>query len=138
VRAALESPSPSCLRVLELLLASSESDARAAGEALSVWADSGIARLGFGDGENAHIAVQRPLTTIKARGLSLPTPGIARADYDQAERLGVATLKLIRSAESPGAGGERDADPDPVLPARPVPDARHRRPRRRAADRPGV
>jgi hypothetical protein len=60
-----------------------------------VWADSGVARLGFGDGENARVAAQRPVTTIKARGLSLPAPGIARADYDQAERLGVATLKLI-------------------------------------------
>ena len=34
VRAALETPAPSCLRVLDLLLASADSDARAAGEAL--------------------------------------------------------------------------------------------------------
>src|SRR6202008_1075840 len=87
VRAALESPSPSCLRVLDRLTSSADADARAAGEALSVWADSGVAGLGFGDGAHARLSARRPVTTIKARGLSLPAPGIARADYDQAERL---------------------------------------------------
>ncbi|MBE2317823.1 ATP-binding protein [Solirubrobacter sp. CPCC 204708] len=107
VRQAIESPAPSCLRVLELLLASSDSDARAAGEALSVWADSGVARLGFGDGDRARVAAQRPVTTIKARGLSLPAPGIARGDYDQAERLGVATLKLIAAYAMRLVAGDR-------------------------------
>ena len=93
--------------MLELLLASPDSDARAAGEALSVWADSGVARLGFGDGERARVAAQRPVTTIKARGLSLPAPGIARADYDQAERLGVATLKLIAAYAMRLVAGDR-------------------------------
>src|SRR4051794_27087445 len=37
---------------------------------------SGVARLGFGDGEYARIAAQQPVTTIKAPGLSLPAPGI--------------------------------------------------------------
>ena len=87
--------------------ASADSDARAAGEALSVWADSGVARLGFGDGEHARVAAQRPVTTIKARGLSLPAPGIARADYDQAERLGVATLKLIAAYAMRLVAGDR-------------------------------
>jgi hypothetical protein len=107
VRAALEGPAPSCLRVLDILLASKDSDARTAGEALSVWADSGVARLGFGDGESARVAAQRPVTTIKARGLSLPAPGITRADYDQAERLGVATLKLIAAYAMRLVSGDR-------------------------------
>ena len=47
VRRTLEHATPSCLRVLDALLArSGHPDARAAGEALSVWADSGVARLG--------------------------------------------------------------------------------------------
>ena len=107
VRAALETPAPSCLRVLDILVASADADARAAGEALSVWADSGVARLGFGDGEHARVSAQRPVTTIKARGLSLPAPGIARADYDQAERLGVATLKLIAAYAMRLVAGDR-------------------------------
>lgn len=107
VRRALESPSPSCLGVLELLLGSDDLDARAAGDALSVWADSGVARLGFGDGERARVAAERPVTTIKARGLSLPAPGVARADYDQSERLGVATLKLIAAYAMRLVAGDR-------------------------------
>ena len=47
------------------------------------------------------------MTTIKARGLSLPAPGIARADYDQAERLGVATLKLIAAYAMRLVSGDR-------------------------------
>jgi hypothetical protein len=107
VREALEAPQPSCLRVLDALLASGDPDGRAAGDALSVWADSGVARLGFGDGTTARIAAERPVTTIKARGLSLPAPGIPRADYDQAERLGVATLKLIAAYAMRLVAGDR-------------------------------
>jgi len=107
VRHTLEHPRPSCLRVLDALGRSGDSDGRAAGEALAVWADSGVARLGFGDGTGARIAAQWPVTTIKARGLSLPTPGIARADYDQAERLGVATLKLIAAYAMRLVSGDR-------------------------------
>jgi hypothetical protein len=107
VRATLEQADPSCLRVLDHLQAAAESDARAVGEALGVWADSGVARLGFGDGRGARVAAERPVTTIKARGLSLPAPGIARADYDQAERLGVATLKLIAAYAMRLVSGDR-------------------------------
>src|SRR5829696_4290978 len=64
VRATLEHPDPSCLRVLDHLQTATDADARAAGEALGVWADSGVARLGFGDGHNARVAAQRPVTTI--------------------------------------------------------------------------
>ena len=48
-----------------------------------------------------------PVTTIKARGLSLPSPGVPRADYDQAERLGVATLKLIAAYAMRLISGDR-------------------------------
>jgi hypothetical protein len=107
VRQALEQPAPNCLHVLDWLAGCADADARAAGEALSVWADSGVARLGFGDGHAARTAAERPVTTIKARGLSLPAPGIARADYDQAERLGVATLKLIAAYAMRLVSGDR-------------------------------
>src|SRR5262249_816265 len=76
VRAAIGEPHPSCLRVLELLTRSENPDGRAAGEALSVWADAGLGRLAFGDGAGARIAAQSPVTTIKARGLSLPPPQV--------------------------------------------------------------
>jgi hypothetical protein len=107
VRRAVEHDQPSCLRVLDALCGSADPDARAAGEALAVWADSGLARLAFGDGAAARVATQRPVTTIKARGLSLPAPDIARADYDQSERLGVATLKLIAAYAMRLVSGDR-------------------------------
>jgi hypothetical protein len=107
VRQVLEAGRPSCVRVLDTLTRATDADARAAGEALAVWADSGVGRLGFGDGVAAGIAAQRPVTTIKARGLSLPAPGVPRADYDQAERLGVATLKLIAAYAMRLVSGDR-------------------------------
>jgi hypothetical protein len=107
VRAVLERPQPSCLRVVDTLLGADDLDARAVGDALGVWADSGVARLGFGNGTSERIAASRPVTTIKARGLSLPAPGIPRADYDQAERLGVATLKLIAAYAMRLVSGDR-------------------------------
>jgi len=107
VRHSLEAGQPSCLRVLDALARSPDGDARAAGDALRVWADSGLARLAFGDGTAARVAAQQPVTTIKARGLSLPAPGIPRADYDQAERLGVATLKLIAAYAMRLVSGDR-------------------------------
>ena len=107
VRAAIEEHQPSCLRVLDTLLRSPDADARAAGEALSVWAESGVARLAFGDGARARVEARRPVTTIKARGLSLPVPGVPRSDHDQAERLGVATLKLIAAYAMRLVSGDR-------------------------------
>ena len=107
VRDALRGPHPSCLGVLDALQGSGDPDARAAGEALEVWSDSGIGRLAFGESTSAGVAARLPVTTIKARGLSLPAPGAARADFDQAERLGVATLKLIAGYAMRLVSGDR-------------------------------
>jgi hypothetical protein len=107
VRTVLEHQHPSCLRVVDVLLHTPDADARAVGDALAVWSESGVARLGFGDGTSERIAASRPVTSIKARGLSLPAPGIPRGDYDQAERLGVATLKLIAAYAMRLVSGDR-------------------------------
>ncbi len=107
VKAALATEEPSCVRVLQLLAVSENPDARAAADALAVWADSGIGRLAFSTGQHADAAARLPVTTIKARGLSLPSPGVPRADYDQAERLGVATLKLIAAYAMRLISGDR-------------------------------
>ena len=107
VRTVLEHRQPSCLRVVDTLLHAADDDARAVGDALAVWSDSGVARLGFGDGTTERISASRPVTTIKARGLALPVPGVPRTDYDQAERLGVATLKLIAAYAMRLVSGDR-------------------------------
>ena len=95
VKQVLADDDPSCLRVLDLLARSEHADARAAGEALEVWADTTLGRLAFGDGSRARASAQLPVTTIKGDALALPPPGVPRADYDNTERLSVATMKLL-------------------------------------------
>jgi hypothetical protein len=105
VRYVLREPSPSSLRVLEVLLSGGAPDddrddaaqvaARAAGRALRTRSTWGLCRLAFGDGSTAADDLIKPCTTIKVSGLSLPTAGTPRSSYDQSERISVATFKLI-------------------------------------------
>jgi hypothetical protein len=69
VRAVLQrQPVPSCLLVLDELEASKDHDARVAGDALRVWADSGIGRLAFGSGARAAQGARRPVTRSRRAG----------------------------------------------------------------------
>jgi hypothetical protein len=68
-----------------------------AADALDVLADVGLARLGFGDGTADVASSGAMLTTIRAPGLTLPEPGVARETYTRAERISVATLSLVAS-----------------------------------------
>jgi hypothetical protein len=95
VKRVLAEPSPSCQRVLDVLMSSPDTAAREVGAALDVWAISGLGQLGFGDGTRDAVHAERPVTMIKASALTLPPPGTPRADYQQDERLGAATLKLV-------------------------------------------
>jgi hypothetical protein len=87
--------STSLLRVVDLLLQSDRGASREAGEALEVIRDFGLARLGFGTGASADLQAERPVTTIRMPGLSLPEPSAARDTYTRAERVSVATLSLV-------------------------------------------
>jgi hypothetical protein len=107
VREAIGRGQTSSLAVLDALERSDQEEARNAAEALGVWADSGLGRLAFGEGGDFQLTAERPITTIKARGLSLPAPEVARADYDQAERLSVATLKLVAAYAMRLVSGDR-------------------------------
>jgi hypothetical protein len=107
VRAACTGDTASSLTVLELLTRSSHPDARDAGDALAVWADSGLGRLAFGQRRRERAGAVQPVTTIRASGLSLPSPGAARADYSQAERVAVATLKLVAAFALRLVSGDR-------------------------------
>jgi hypothetical protein len=95
VRDAVQAGQRSLLDVLERLRTSSHTDARAAAEALEVWADAGLGRLAFAPAGAREREARRAVTTIRADGLTLPSPAAARADYTQSERLSVATLKLV-------------------------------------------
>jgi hypothetical protein len=95
VKDAVREGSTSLLRVIELLQASDRATSREAGEALEVIRDFGLARLGFGDGQSTQLQADRPVTTIRMPGLSLPEPSAARDTYTRSERVSVATLSLV-------------------------------------------
>ncbi|MGH2902472.1 MAG: ATP-binding protein, partial [Solirubrobacteraceae bacterium] len=95
VKDAVRERSRSLAHVVELLLASDRTAGQEAGEALEVIRDFGLARLGFGDGERSVVHAERPVTTIRMPGLSLPEPGASRDTYTRTERVSVATLSLV-------------------------------------------
>lgn len=95
------------LRVADLLLTSDRPGAKDAGEALQVIRDFGLARLGFGNGQNAVTQAQTPVTTIRMPGLSLPDPAAGRESYTRAERVSVATLSLVAAYALQLISGDR-------------------------------
>ncbi|MGN6372368.1 MAG: ATP-binding protein [Solirubrobacteraceae bacterium] len=95
VKDAVREGSKSLLRVVELLQESDRATARDAGEALEVIRDFGLARLGFGDGQSTTLQADRPVTSVRMPGLSLPEPSAARDSYTRIERVSVATLSLV-------------------------------------------
>jgi hypothetical protein len=105
VRKALLLANPSCMGVIDLLLGADHEEARQAGEALEVWADSGVGRLAFGDGSQAPVEAQALVTSIKAHGLSLPPAG--GIVTSSAERLGLATLSLVAAYAMRLVSGDR-------------------------------
>jgi DNA helicase HerA-like ATPase len=107
VREVIGADGRSSLDVLEALARSESPEARKAADALEVWCDSGLGRLAFADGGRQAIEVEHAVTTIRANGLTLPSPEASPHDYDSGERLSVATLKLVanyamRLASDPG------------------------------------
>jgi hypothetical protein len=95
VRTVLRQPDPNSWAVVEHLLASDDEHARSAGKALRVWAEWGLGKLAFSRGGVATPKAGAPVTTFKAKALTLPPAGTQRENYDQAERISVATMKLI-------------------------------------------
>ncbi|MHB8241051.1 MAG: ATP-binding protein [Solirubrobacteraceae bacterium] len=94
VRDAVRENSHGLLRVVEILC-QGQGAAREAGEALEVLSDFGLARLGFGAGDETIVRAARSLITIRMPGLSLPDPLAARDNYTRSERVSVATLTLV-------------------------------------------
>jgi hypothetical protein len=107
VKDAVREGSKSLLRVVELLGGSDRAGAREANEALEVIRDFGLARLGFGDGSTTINRADRPVTTIRMPGLSLPEPSAARDTYTRAERVSVATLSLVAAYALKLISGDR-------------------------------
>ncbi|MFZ1925187.1 MAG: ATP-binding protein, partial [Solirubrobacteraceae bacterium] len=86
---------PTCTEVVRALCEGEGSEAQA-GEALAVYARSGLTQLGFADASVKLAPVGRQqVTYIPIRDLPGPEPGTPRSEYTQAERVGVQIVRLI-------------------------------------------
>lgn len=86
---------PTCTEVVRALR---ETGGHAAevGEALEVHARSGLTQLGFADASRPLPKVgERQVTYLPIRDLPAPAPGVSRAEYSQAERVGEQIVRLI-------------------------------------------
>jgi hypothetical protein len=78
------------------LLARGNPDAKRVARALAIYADTGLAQLGFGDGDDApELAGGRAITSLRIRNLPRPVPGTPRADLSEDERVGQALMRLL-------------------------------------------
>jgi hypothetical protein len=86
---------PTCLEVVHALRDGDATEAQV-GRTLAVYARSGLTQLGFADPEVSLPAVgQRQVTYLPIRDLPSPEPGVRRAEYSQAERVGEQIVRLI-------------------------------------------
>jgi hypothetical protein len=84
-----------CLAVIEELMCGN-ADAKQAGAALTVYADVGLARLGFAEpASSLPEAGTSALTALRIRALPRPIPGTRRAELSEDERIGQAVLRLV-------------------------------------------
>lgn len=95
------------LEVIDALRAADHEAAAEAADALEVVADFGLARLGFGTGDQADDDARAAVTTIRTPGLTLPDPGAARETYTRSERISVATLSLVAAYALRLVSGDR-------------------------------
>ncbi|MDX6648287.1 MAG: hypothetical protein QOJ97_238 [Solirubrobacteraceae bacterium] len=83
-------------------------EARKVGEALDVYADSGLAQLGFADERHApDVPGTKAITSLRIRNLPLPLPGTAAADFSEQERIGQAVLRLTAAFAMRLVSGDR-------------------------------
>ena len=97
----------SSLEVVDQLRAVDSDAAREAADALEVVADFGLARLGFGHGDQRAAGAAAPVTTIRTPGLTLPDPRASRETYTRSERVSVATLALVAAYALRLVSGDR-------------------------------
>ncbi len=86
---------PTCMEVVRALRDGGDGEVQV-GDALAVYARSGLTQLGFADPDVSLQPVgERQVTYISIRDLPGPEPGAPRAEYTQAERVGVQIVRLI-------------------------------------------
>jgi hypothetical protein len=99
---------PTCVEVVQALREGGEVEAQV-GDALAVYARSGITQLGFADPALSLSPVgQSQVTYIPIRDLPGPEAGTPRSEYTQAERVGVQVVRLIAMFAMHLLSSERD------------------------------
>src|SRR5207248_1882964 len=89
-------------------LARGNDEARRVARALAIYADTGLAQLGFADAEHApELAGHKPVTSLRIRNLPRPLPGTPRADLSEEERIGQAMMRLLAAYAMHLMGGDR-------------------------------
>lgn len=95
VKTVAAGPQRHCAAVITALRDGGE-HARSVADALEVYADTGLAQLGFGSATHApELAGHKPVTSLRIRNLPRPLPGTPRADLSEEERIGTAVLRLL-------------------------------------------
>jgi AAA-like domain len=86
---------PTCLEVVRALKEGDSTELQV-GQALDVYARSGLTQLGFADSNVKLPPVgHRQVTYLPIRDLPGPEPGTRRSEYSQAERVGEQMVRLI-------------------------------------------
>lgn len=95
-KVAERSDASGCAAVIAQLMRGSR-EAKDAGSALAVYADTGLARLGFASKRQDPplAAGEKQLTSLRIRRLARPLPGTPRAELSEDERIGQAVLRLV-------------------------------------------
>jgi hypothetical protein len=107
-RVLTRSRAPTCREVIRALQ-QGDDVACQVGRALDVYARSGLTQLGFADPDVKLPRVgERQVTYLPIRDLPAPSPGLARPDYSQAERVGEQIVRLIAMFAMQLMGAERD------------------------------
>lgn len=111
VRAVLDGSPPgeaSCSRVLQEL-ALGHREAKHAARDLGVYADTGLARLGFARADSKPPAAgESQVTSLRIRNLPRPLPGTPKRELGEEERIGQAVLRLVCAYAMHLMGSERD------------------------------
>jgi hypothetical protein len=98
---------PSCGEVVRALSEAGEVE-RAVADTLAIYARSGLTQLGFADPDVKLPRVgERQVTYLPIRDLPAPDPNTRRAEYTQAERVGVQIVRLIAMFAAHLMGSER-------------------------------
>jgi hypothetical protein len=99
---------PTCLEVVRALKEGDSTELQV-GQALDVYARSGLTQLGFADSNVKLPPVgHRQVTYLPIRDLPGPEPGTRRSEYSQAERVGEQMVRLIAMFAMHLMSAERD------------------------------